>query len=88
MENLPGDSPLRRPAARRTTPMKPHIVGPALIAVTGGFVTFVHDYAYRRVGGDDYEFGGLISHAGTDMLITTLACTLVALAYLLTTRER
>lgn len=28
--------------------MKPHLIVGALIAATGGFVTFVHDYAYRR----------------------------------------
>lgn len=61
---------------------------PALIAGMGGFVTFVHEYTYRRVGGDDYELGGLLSHAGTDMLVVTVACAVVACAYLLTTRGK
>jgi hypothetical protein len=67
---------------------KPHLLVPALIIGVGTFVTFVHDYAYRRVGGLDYELGGLISHAGTDMLVTTFACAVIAFTYLLTVRER
>ncbi len=55
----------------------------ALLMVAGVLVTFVHDYAYRRVDGGelgDYEFGGLITHAGTDMLILTIIlATIVAL---------
>lgn len=68
--------------------MRVHLTAPALIVFTGAFVTFVHDYAYRRVGGTDYELGGLISHAGTDMLITTAACAAVAFAYLSTMKGR
>ncbi len=54
-----------------------------LLVATGVVVTFVHDYAYRRAdvtGTGDYEFGGLVSHAGTDILVTTLV--LAALAAL------
>lgn len=54
---------------------------PLLLGLAGTFITAVHDYAYRRVGGDDYELGGLISHAGTDMLTVTLALALVALIW-------
>lgn len=54
-----------------------------LLMATGFMVTFVHDYAYRRVdtGEGDYEFGHLISHAGTDMVIVTLVIATVALLY-------
>lgn len=54
---------------------------PGLLFAVGVFVTAVHDYAYRRVGGDDYELGGLVSHAGTDMLTVTFALALVALIW-------
>lgn len=54
---------------------------PAVLFTTGLILTFVHDYAYRRVGGDDYELGGLVSHAGTDMLTVTIALALVALIW-------
>lgn len=54
---------------------------PLLLGITGSFITGVHDYAYRRVGGDDFELGGLISHAGTDMLTVTVALALVALLW-------
>ena len=67
---------------------RPHIVAPALVATTGAFVTFVHDYAYRRTGGDDYEVWGLLSHAGADMLVTTFACALVVFAYMLTIKGK
>lgn len=53
----------------------------ACLAAAGLFLTFVHDYTYRRAGGTDYELGGYISHAGTDMLIVTAALTLVALLW-------
>ncbi len=56
----------------------------ALLMVTGLVVTFVHDYAYRRVDSQatgEYEFGGLLSHAGTDMLITTVVIAIVAMLY-------
>ncbi len=55
-----------------------------LLMMTGVVVTFVHDYAYRRAddeGFGDYEFGGLISHAGTDMLIVTTIVATVAVFY-------
>lgn len=54
---------------------------PALLFAVGVFITAVHDYAYRRVGGDDYELGGWVSHAGTDMLTVTVALALVALVW-------
>ncbi len=60
----------------------------ALLMVTGIIITFIHDYAYRRVDrGEfgDYEFGGLISHAGTDMLTIALILAGVAGFY---TRSR
>jgi hypothetical protein len=56
----------------------------ALLMATGVLVTFVHDYAYRRVdtrGVGEYEFSRLISHAGTDMLITTIIVSVVAVLY-------
>ncbi len=54
-----------------------------LLVVAGLLLTFVHDYAYRRVdtGGGDYEFGGLLSHAGVDMLIVTAVLGIVAWAW-------
>ncbi len=55
-----------------------------LLIVVGLMVTFVHDYAYRRAditGDGDYEFGGLLSHAGTDIIVTTLVLALVALMW-------
>ncbi len=55
---------------------------PLLLFITGAFVTAVHDFAYRRVGGTDYELGGLVSHAGSDMLVVTIAMTLVAVVWL------
>ncbi len=55
-----------------------------LLMVTGVLVTFVHDYAYRRADAarlGDYEFGGLLSHAGTDMLVLTIVLTTAAILY-------
>lgn len=46
-----------------------------LLVAVGVLITFVHDYAYRRAdsaGTGDYELGGLVSHAGTDILVVTL----------------
>lgn len=66
----------RRP--RRVTEM-----GFVLMA-TGFMVTVIHDYAYRRAdvtGSGDYEFGGFISHAGSDMLITTFVIAAVAVLW-------
>ncbi len=59
---------------------------PVLLTVGGLIVTFVHDYAYRRAdtaGTGDYEFGGLVSHAGTDMLILTAVLAFTAWIWLL-----
>ncbi len=53
----------------------------ALLIASGVAITFVHDYAYRRAdvtGSGDYEIGGLVSHAGTDMLILTAVLAIVA----------
>ncbi len=55
-----------------------------LLMATGGAITFVHDYTYRRVdvgGLGDYEFDGLITHAGTDMLILTFVIATAATLY-------
>lgn len=55
-----------------------------LLLVVGLLVTFVHDYAYRRAdvtGTGDYEFGGLVSHAGTDILVTTAVLAVVAVLW-------
>ena len=61
---------------------RPHRLAlPALLFTVGVFVTAVHDYAYRRVGGDDYELWGFVSHAGSDMLVVTIALTMVALLW-------
>lgn len=56
---------------------------PAALLVAGLFVTAVHDYAYRRVdnGEGDYELWGAVTHAGTDMIITTLALVAIALLW-------
>lgn len=53
-----------------------------IMLLTGGMAVFVHDFAYRRVdtGEGQYEFGGLISHAGADMIVVTIILTLVSLA--------
>jgi len=44
---------------------------PLLLLVAGLVVMGIHDFTYRSVGGTDFVLGGLISHAGTDILITT-----------------
>ncbi len=52
-----------------------------VLMAVGFMVMAIHDYAYRRAdvtGLGDYEFGGVISHAGTDVLITTLVISTVA----------
>lgn len=61
--------------------MPERLVLPGLLFASGLILTGVHDYAYRRVGGDDYELGGLLSHAGTDMLTVTIVLALVALVW-------
>ncbi len=61
----------------------------ALLMTTGLLVLLVHDFAYRRAdvtGAGDYEFGGLVSHAGTDILVTTAVLAVVALLW--TNRSR
>lgn len=53
----------------------------ALLVVAGLMITFVHDYAYRRgdvTGTGDYELNGLVSHAGTDILIVTVILAVTA----------
>lgn len=57
------------------------LVLPLILLGTGMMATFIHDAAYRRGGGDDFELGGYISHAGTDMFITTVVLGLVAFAW-------
>ena len=55
-----------------------------LMLLAGGLVTFVHDLAYRRAdtaNTGDYELGGWITHAGTDMVILTIVLVTTALAY-------
>ena len=55
-----------------------------LLIVAGGIVVFVHDFAYRRAdsaGTGDYELSGWLTHAGTDMFITTIVLAVAALAY-------
>jgi len=68
-----------------------HIFNPAAVKLfvlligAGMVLTFVHDYAYRRadaLGAGDYEFGGVISHAGTDMLIVTAILAVVAMLWI------
>jgi len=57
---------------------------PLALLVSGLFVTAVHDYAYRRVdtaGEGDYELWGLVTHAGSDMIITTLVLATIALLW-------
>jgi hypothetical protein len=62
-----------------TMPRNIHL--PAVLLIAGLILTVVHDYAYRRVddGSGDYELGGLISHAGSDMLIVVFVLTAIAL---------
>ncbi len=60
----------------------------ALLIVSGLTLLLVHDFAYRRAdvtGTGDYEFGGLISHAGADILVTALI--LAAVGILWTSRK-
>lgn len=52
------------------------------LGFVGAVATFVHDYAYRRGGGDDFELGGFVSHAGTDMLIVTGVLIAAALVWI------
>jgi hypothetical protein len=60
----------------------------ALLMSAGLTILLVHDYAYRRAdvtGEGDYELGGLVSHAGTDILLTTFVLAFVAVLW--TTRR-
>jgi hypothetical protein len=52
----------------------------ALVGAVGTAVIVVHDYTYRRVdtGQGDYDLGGLITHAGADMVILTAILVSVA----------
>ncbi len=59
-----------------------------LLLLSGLVITGVHDYAYRRGGGGDLELGGLVSHAGTDMLIMTVLLAAVALLWQAAGRRR
>ncbi len=55
-----------------------------VLMATGFMVTVIHDYAYRRAdvtNSGDYEFGGFVSHAGTDILIATFAIAAVAILW-------
>lgn len=56
-----------------------------LLLVTGTALLLVHDFAYRRAdvtGTGDYEFGGLVSHAGADILVTTLILSAMGVLYM------
>ena len=56
----------------------------ALLTTAGLLVLAIHDFAYRRAdvtGEGDYEFGGLISHAGADILVTTVVLAVVAVLW-------
>ncbi len=55
-----------------------------VLMITGFMVTVIHDYAYRRAdvtGTGDYEFGGWVSHAGTDVLIATFVISAAAILW-------
>ncbi len=55
-----------------------------VLLATGLMVTIIHDYAYRRADitmTGDYEFGGFVSHAGTDILIATFAISSAAILW-------
>jgi hypothetical protein len=51
---------------------------PVTLFVAGLILTAGHDYTYRRVGGDDFELWGAVSHAGSDMLIVVFVLTAIA----------
>lgn len=53
-----------------------------LLGAGAGGVAF-HELMYRRFteGPGDFEFGGLITHAGVDMILLTLLLSAVGLAY-------
>lgn len=56
----------------------------ALLLATGAAITGVHDFTYRRVDvadEGDYELGGLLTHAASDMVILTLVMAVVALVW-------
>lgn len=50
----------------------------AVLFTVGLLVTALHELAYRQTGGSDFELGGLISHAGTDMLAVVIALSVIA----------
>lgn len=56
---------------------------PLVLLIAGLILTAVHDYAYRRVdnGEGDYELWGLVSHAGSDMIIVTGVLFFIALVW-------
>jgi len=54
---------------------------PLLLLAAGVVVTFVHDFTYRQAAGKDYVLDGLISHAGTDILICTFILTGVGIVW-------
>lgn len=61
---------------------RPRKLGLSLILPSAGFVlVFVHDYAYRRADSartGDYELGGLLTHAATDMIAVIAVLTTIA----------
>ena len=53
-----------------------------LLLAAGVGTIAVHEFLYRRFTLDgDYEFGGLITHAGVDMAIQAVIVAVVGLAY-------
>lgn len=56
---------------------------PLALLAAGLILVAVHDFAYRRVDGGegDYELGGLVTHAGADMIIVTGILFLIALLW-------
>lgn len=56
---------------------------PLALFIAGLTATAIHDYAYRRVdnGTGDYELGGLITHAGSDMLIVVMVLVVITLVW-------
>lgn len=53
-----------------------------LLLGAGGATIVIHEFLYRRFTLDgDYEFGGVITHAGVDMTIQAIIVAVVGLAY-------
>lgn len=69
---------------------KYHLGLPLLLLFVGAATVFVHDFAYRRVdqGDGQYELGGWISHAGADMVVTTLFIVMTAWLWELVRNEQ